>query len=142
MYAQQPPGPVEVKVRHKTHVSVLYIVLGSLLLLIALIALLVNLLSFWIVLGPLLLAAGIVSMSVPCIRFNPATATLTVHGPFGNRVRTFGAPKNERIVFDGTRILRLAADGRAKTIRTSSGNAEDVRRLQQVLASMQQQPPQ
>lgn len=140
MYPQQPqPGPAEIKIRYKKSVSVMYIVFGSLLLAIALVALLNDMLSFWIILGPLLLAAGIVSLSAPFIRFEPTTATLTMHGPFGNKVRTYGAPKGERISFDGTTITRQTADGKTKKIRTGSGEPEEVQRLQQTLWSMQQQ---
>lgn len=143
MYPQQPqPGPTEIRVRYKKSVSILYIVLGSLLLAIALWALLNSMLSYWIILGPLLLAAGIVSLSVPIIRFEPTTATMTMHGPFGNKVRTFGAPKGERISFDGTTITRQTSNGKTKKIRTGSGEPEDVQRLHQTLWAMQQQQQQ
>lgn len=131
------PGPV--KVRYKNSASVLYIVAGSVLIACGLLILLLDALSFWLILGPLLLAAGIVMRSMPFMTFEPAQGALYLHGPFGNRVRTFGAPKGQRLYFDGTALMRVGADGNPKKIRTGSANPTDLQHLHQAVWAGQQQ---
>ncbi|WP_100444255.1 hypothetical protein [Glycomyces xiaoerkulensis] len=132
------PQAQEITVRHRTVASVMFIVCGALFLLLGVLALTGDGPAVWLILGPVILAAGIVSRFVPFIRFQPATATLIMHGPFGNRVRTFGAPKGERLYFDGSNIMRLKPDGKQKRVGTGSGEPADVQRLQQTLLGMQQ----
>ena len=139
MYPTQTP-PAVIEIRHKSSTSILFIVAGSILLAIGLTALLLDALSYWLLLGPLFIAGGIVSRSKPFMVYDIGQGALFVYGPLGNKVRTFGAPKGERIVFDGTQVMRLRADGSQKRVRTGSGNPEDVQRLHQTLWSLQQPP--
>jgi hypothetical protein len=143
-YPPQPPQPpATVDIRYKPFISVMYIVGGSLFLLLSVLSLLLQeRVSFWLVLGPLFIVAGIVSRTKHFLRFDIAQGALYMYGPFGNRVRTYGAPKGERIVFDGTDIMRLRADGKQKKVRTAqTALPEDLQRLQHTLWSLQQQPP-
>ncbi len=137
-HSHQPPTSGLIEVRHKASVSVMFIVSGSILLGLGLLSLFFELFSLWVILGPLFLVTGIVSRSKPYLRFDLGQGAMHMYGPLGNRVRTYGAPKGERIAFDGANVVRLRADGGRKKIRTSSGEPADVQRLQQALWSLQQ----
>lgn len=144
---QQPPphphAPARVDVRYKPSLSVMYLVAGSLFLVLAVLMFVTaERVSFWIVLGPLFIVVGVLSRTNHFLRFDIGQGTLYMYGPLGNRVRTYGAPKGERIVFDGANVMRLRADGTQKKVRTAStAHPEDLQRLQQTLWSLQQQPP-
>lgn len=137
-HPHQPPTTGVIEVRHKASVSVMFIVSGSILLGLGVLTLFLEMFSLWVVLGPLFLVTGIVSRSKPFLSFDLGQGSMHVYGPLGNRVRTYGTPKGERIVFDGANVVRLRADGGRKKIRTSSGEPADVQRLQQTLWSLQQ----
>ncbi|HEU5128187.1 MAG TPA: hypothetical protein VFU12_09375 [Glycomyces sp.] len=139
----QAQAPLRVDVRYKPSLSVMLIVAGSLFVLLATLLLaLEERGSSWIVLGPIFIVMGVLSRSNHFLRFDIGQGTLYMYGPLGNRVRTYGAPKGERIVFDGANVMRLRADGTQKKVRTAStAHPEDLQRLQQTLWSLQQQPP-
>ncbi|HLU28911.1 MAG TPA: hypothetical protein VKZ65_10770 [Glycomyces sp.] len=142
MYPAQP-HPAAIDVRYKPSLSVVYIVGGSLFLLLSVLSILLQEpISVWLVLGPVFIVVGVLMRSKRFLRFEPAQGALYMYGPLGNRVRTYGAPKGERIVFDGANIMRLRADGKQKKVRTAStAHPEDLQRLQHALWSLQQQPP-
>lgn len=134
-------APAVITVRHKPSLSVVFIVLGAVLLALGLLVLLADVFSMWIVIGPLFIVMGILFRSNPFMTFEVAQGNLYAHNAFGGRVRKWGAIKGERIVFDGANLMRLRADGTQKKVRTFSGHPEDVQYLQQTVWSLQQRPP-
>ncbi|WP_026929597.1 hypothetical protein [Glycomyces tenuis] len=147
-YPHQPPAPqppAEVRVRHKPYLSIMMLIAGALGLVAGALSLTADTPSvsiIWIVVGPLFLANGIMSFTKPVATYDMRQWNLYLYNPLGIRIRTYGAAKGERIVFDGTNIMRLCADGSQKRVNLSlSAHREDLQRLQQTLWSLQQQPP-
>jgi hypothetical protein len=127
--AQQNPYLIPVKL--STGFSVLYIVVGALLLLLALLTLLGGRFSIQIVLGPLLLLFGIMSFVKPYCVFDTATGALNLYSPLGFQVRAYGTPKNERIYFNPatSRVMRARPDGKQSKVSMFGVNREDLARL-------------
>ncbi|GAB3223653.1 hypothetical protein GCM10027447_11590 [Glycomyces halotolerans] len=132
----QPAGII--KVRYKPYVGVLYIAAAALMTGSGLLALVQNTFSpVWLIVGPFLLVAGILSLFNPFLTFDVTQGNLYMHGPLGNKVRTYGAAKGERLYFDGGEVMRVRQDGSQKRIGTGSGRAEEVQHLKQTLWSLQ-----
>lgn len=131
------PAPV-LKARWKTVWPVLYIVAGGLFLLLALIALTQGGISLYLILGPLLLAMGILSLTMPIYSYEPPTGAFYMHHPFGYRMRTWGAPKGERLWWDGTNLMRILPDGKQKRVKLNYGRPEEVGAIVQAIAAQQQ----
>ncbi|MCD0444581.1 hypothetical protein LO763_13215 [Glycomyces sp. A-F 0318] len=137
MNAQQNPHVVTVRLA--TGLSVLYIVLGALFLLLALLALLVGAVSFYLVLGPLFLVMGILTLSRPYCSYDTATGELGLFSPLGFQVRTYGAPKGERIYFDPAqaKVMRALPNGAQKKVGMFGVNKNELARLLSVLPQYQ-----
>ncbi|MDN3238462.1 hypothetical protein [Glycomyces tritici] len=130
-----PQNPYLVPVKYGTGLSVLNIVAGGLLLLLGVLALLGGRFSFWLVLGPLLLAMGILSLTRPYATYDTATGALDLFHPFGYRMRSYGAPKGERIYFDPakSKIMRARQSGGPRKVSMVGMNRDDLARLIAVL---------
>lgn len=129
MSAQQNPYRIPVKL--STGFSVLYLVAGTLFIVIALLSLLSGGVSFHIVLGPLLLLFGIMSFVKPYCVFDTATGALYLYSPLGFQVRAYGTPKNERIYFDPStsKVMRARPNGKQSKVSMVGVNREDLARL-------------
>jgi hypothetical protein len=127
--AQENPYLIPVKL--STGFSVLYLVVGALLLGIAMLALLAGNISFHIVLGPLLMLFGIMSFIKPYCVFDTATGALYLYSPLGFQVRAYGTPRNERIYFDPSKskVMRARPDGKQSKVSMFGVNREDLARL-------------
>ncbi|MEU6857445.1 hypothetical protein AB0B28_01010 [Glycomyces sp. NPDC046736] len=139
-----PPAETEIKVRYSTGYSITVVVLGSLILATVIIALLAgtSLVNVNLFLGPLFLLIGILSFSKPICSYEPATGTFRMHALLGPVVRTYGAPKGERLWFDGNKIVRVLPSGKQKRVWLTGSNAGDKARLIQVVTAQQQAPQQ
>lgn len=129
MSAQQNPNLIPVKL--STGFSVLYLVVGALLFLLALLTLLGGRVSIHIVLGPLLLLFGIMSFVKPYCVFDSATGALYLYSPLGFQVRAYGTPKNERIYFNPStsKVMRARQDGKQSKVSMFGVNREELARL-------------
>jgi hypothetical protein len=127
--AQQNPYLIPVKL--STGFSVLYLVVGALLFLLALLALLGGRVGIHIVLGPLLLLFGIMSFLKPYCVFDSATGALYLYSPLGFQVRAYGTPKNERIYFNPStsKVMRARQDGKQSKVSMFGVNREELARL-------------
>lgn len=133
------PGETVLKLRHKTLYSVLYVVAGALFFLNGVVALVDGrFAAFPLVFGLVILVAGILSFVMPAFSYEYATGALHAHALFGYRVRTYGAPKGERLWFDGQKVLRLRQDGKPRKVNVKICNDEDAGRLKQLLIAQQQ----
>lgn len=141
-YHHQAPAPAMVEVRHKPYMSVLFLIAGSIGLVLGPLSLFTgrSLYGVWLLIGPVFLAMGVMTRIKPFVAYDVGRANLYLYSPLGYRVRTFGAARGERIVFDGANVLRLAADGSTKRVNVSSGRPEDLGRLCQTLWALQQGP--
>ncbi|THV28381.1 hypothetical protein [Glycomyces paridis] len=137
MTAQQNPNVVTVKIG--TGLSVLYIVLGALFLLLAIVQLLTGDVNIPIVLGPLFLAMGLLSLSRPYCTYDTASGALGLYSPLGFQVRSYGAPKGERIYFDPAqgKIMRALPGGQQKKVSVFGVNKSELARLVSVLPQHQ-----
>jgi hypothetical protein len=135
--AQQHPYVVTVKL--STGFSVLYIVLGSLFLLLALVQLLGGQVNVAVVLGPLFLAMGLLTLSRPYCAYDTATGALSLFSPLGFQVRSYGAPKGERIYFDpaGAKVMRALPNGAQKKVSMVGVDKDQLARLISVLPQHQ-----
>ena len=126
-----PQNPYAVTVRLSTGLSVTYIVLGSLFILTALLQLLTGDVNLAIVLGPLFLVLGILFLSRPYCSFDTSTGELALFSPLGFKVRSYGAPKGERIYFDRTqaKVMRALPNGQQKKVSMFGVNKEELARL-------------
>lgn len=133
MNAQQNPYVVTVKLA--TGFSVLYIVLGALFLLLALLNLLLGQINLSIILGPLFLAVGILTLSRPYCAYDTATGALALFSPLGFQVRSYGAPKGERVYFDPAqaKVMRALPNGAQKKVGMFGVNKDELARLISVL---------
>ncbi|SDD17958.1 hypothetical protein [Glycomyces harbinensis] len=129
MTAQQNPYLVSVKV--STGLSVLYMVVGGLFILLALIALLAGAISFYLILGPLFLAMGILTLMRPYCIYDTATGALGLFSPLGFQVRSFGAPKGERIYYNPAtaKVMRALPNGAQKKVSMFGVNKDQLARL-------------
>lgn len=139
-----PPPETEIKIRFSTGYSTTMVVLGSLILATVIIALLADtsVVNVNLFLGPLILLIGILSFSRPICSYEPATGTLRQNALIGPVVRTYGAPKGERLWFDGKKVLRVLPNGKQKNVWLTFSNKEDKARLIQVITAQQQAPQQ
>ncbi|GAA1672815.1 hypothetical protein GCM10009830_18780 [Glycomyces endophyticus] len=138
-----PPAPQHiVKVKYKTWAPILFTVAGALWLVVALMNVLVGTFSIGIITGPLFVLIGILTFSQPLASYELATGALHMHSPLGFKTATYGAPKGERLWFDGTNLMRVMADGRQKKVNLKAGRPEDVAQVVQAVAGAQQQPQQ
>lgn len=130
-----PQNPNIVSVKYSTGLSVLNVVAGGLLFLVALLVLIGGAISFWLVLGPLLLIMGIMSFTKPYCTYDTATGALDLFHPFGYRMRAYGAPKGERIYFDPakSKIMRARQSGGPRKVSMIGMNRDDIARLISVL---------
>lgn len=129
------PNPYLVTVKYSTGLSTLNVVAGAALLLVAILALLGGRISFWIILGPLLLVMGILSYTKPYATYDTATGALELFHPFGYRMRSYGAPKGERIYFDQakSKVMRAQPNGKHRKVSMIGMNRDDLARLIAVL---------
>lgn len=129
-------NPHVVTVRYNTSFSIVFLVSGAVATIAALLGLLAsNGLTFGLFLGPVFLLIGACSFRRPHLAFDTATGTFTIRSAIGSKPRSLGAPKGERIYFDGVNIMRLLPDHRTRKISTSNANREDLARLIAVLPS-------
>lgn len=139
----QPPPyqvPAQIKVRYQLWMPIVFVVTGSIMLVVAVLALAAGGLSYWLILGPLFLAVGVLYFYNPLLTYDPATGNIYMHGAFGNKVRTFGPGKGERLYFDGSAIVRLRPDGKHKRVKTTACRPEDVLNLHRAIAALSQPP--
>ena len=129
MSAQQNPHLVTVRLG--TGLLVLYIVAGSIFLLLGLLALALGAISFYIILGPLFLLMGILSLKNPYCRYDSATGALYLHSPLGFQLRAYGAPKGERIYYDQaqSKVMRAGQDGKQRKVSMFGTNRDELARL-------------
>lgn len=129
------PNPYLVAVKYSTGLATLYVVAGALLGLLAVVALIGGRISFWLILGPLFLIMGILAYSKPYATYDTATGALDLFHPFGYRMRSYGAPKGERIYFDATKskIMRARQNGGPRKVGMMGMNRDDLARLISVL---------
>lgn len=129
MSAQQNPYLISVKLG--TGFSVLYLVAGTLFLLIGLLSALAGAFSFHMILGPLFLLLGILSFFRPYCGYDSATGTLYLYSPLGFQLRAYGSPKNERIYFDPARskVMRALPNGKHRKVSMVGVNREELARL-------------
>ncbi|MFC3495230.1 hypothetical protein [Glycomyces rhizosphaerae] len=131
----QQQNPYRIDVKYSTALSVLNVVAGGLLFLLGVLALLGGRISFWLILGPLLLIMGILSFSKPYCTYDTATGALDLFHPFGYRMRSYGAPKGERIYFDPakSKIMRARQNGGPRKVSMVGMNKDELARLISVL---------
>lgn len=128
-------NPYLVTVKYGTGLAVLNIVAGGILGLLGVLALVGGRFSFWIILGPLFLIMGILSFTRPYCTYDTATGALDLFHPFGYRMRSYGAPKGERIYFDPakSKIMRVGQNGKPRKVSMVGMNRDDLARLISVL---------
>ncbi|SDK55980.1 hypothetical protein SAMN05216298_0544 [Glycomyces sambucus] len=135
-----PPAPPQIlKVRYKLWFPVLCTVVGGVLALVGLLNLMVGNFTVGIVTGPVLLLVGVPSFVNPYLSYEPATGGLYMHSPLGYRAATYGAPKGERLWFDGTNLLRIKADGTQKRVNVKLSRPEEIAPVLQAVTAAQQQ---
>lgn len=127
----QQQNPYLIAVKYSTALSVLNVVAGGVLFLVGVLALLAGGISFWLILGPLLLIMGILSFSKPYCTYDTATGALDLFHPFGYRMRSYGAPKGERIYFDPakSKIMRARQNGGPRKVSMVGMNKDQLARL-------------
>ncbi|MCC3762030.1 hypothetical protein K3N28_02960 [Glycomyces sp. TRM65418] len=123
--------PYLIPVRLGTGFSVLYLVAGGLFLIIALLTMLAGAVSFHLVLGPLFLLMGILSFFRPYCVYDAATGALHLYSPLGFQLRTYGAPRNERIYFDpaNAKVMRALPNGRQRKVTMVGVNRDELARM-------------
>lgn len=138
-----PPAPPQLlKVGVKTFYSVLYLVFGILSVLIGVLTWITGGFSVFPIIGVLFIVAGSLSFTMPAFTYEYATGALYMHSMFGNRARTYGPPKGERLWFDGTNLLRIKVDGKQKRVNLRVAKPEEVAQLLQAITATQQQAQQ
>lgn len=79
--------------------------------------------------GLAFLAGGLRSLFRPRYRYDTETGALTVFMAVGPGTKGIGAPKGERVYFDGRRIMRELPDGGRRRVSTVGANRDDLARL-------------
>lgn len=132
-------NPNLITVRMSTVFSVLFLVLGSLLLLAALLTLLAGGISLHLILGPLFITIGVLSFSKPYCAYDSATGALYMYALLGFQMAAYGSPKNERIYFDPTKakVMRARPDGKQSKVNTFGVNRNELARLTAALPQQQ-----
>jgi hypothetical protein len=127
--AQQNPHLITVKAG--TGMSVLWLVVGSLLLLVGLLAAAAGAFSIHLITGSLFLVIGVMSFSKPYCGYDSATGTLYLYSPLGFQLRAYGSPKNERIYFDPTqaKVMRALPNGKQRKVSMVGVNRDELARL-------------
>ncbi|HEY1094713.1 MAG TPA: hypothetical protein VGE61_08420 [Glycomyces sp.] len=124
-------NPYLLTARLSTVQRVLFIVLGSLLFVIALIALLLGGVSIYLILGPLFLIMGILSTTNPYLRYDTANGAMYLYSPLGFKSRTYGSPKGERIYFQAAtgKIMRALPNGSQRKVSTFGVDRNELARI-------------
>lgn len=127
----QQPNPYLLTARLGTAQRVLFIVVGSVLFVIALLVLLAGGFSIWLILGPLFLIMGILSSTNPYLRYDTATGELGLYSPLGFKSRTYGAPKGERIYFQTAtgKVMRALPNGSQRKVSTYGVDKNELARV-------------
>lgn len=121
-----------IEIRFARRWSVVMSAMGVVLLVCAALSLLM---PFIPTMGPLalaglaLLAGGVRSLFRPRFRYDTETGALTVYMAAGPGTRGIGAPKGERVYFDGRRIMRELPDGGRRRVSTVGANRDDLARF-------------
>ncbi|MFC3495229.1 hypothetical protein [Glycomyces rhizosphaerae] len=76
--------------------------------------------------GLAFLAGGLRSLCKPRYRYDTETRALTVYMAVGPGTKGIGAPKGERVYFDGKRIMRELPDGSRRRVSTVGANKDDL----------------
>jgi hypothetical protein len=111
--------------------SVLWLVAGTIFLLLGLLATVAGVFSIRLIIGLLFLLMGIMSFFKPYCAYDSATGALYLYSPLGFQVRAYGTPKNERIYFDPAKakIMRARPNGKQSKVNMVGVNRDDLARL-------------
>ncbi|MFG3340133.1 hypothetical protein [Glycomyces sp. NPDC048151] len=83
--------------------------------------------------GLAFLAGGVRSLFRPRYRYDTEAKSLTVYMAVGPGTKGIGAPKGERVYFDGRRIMRELPNGDRRKVSTVGADKDDLARLVAVL---------
>ncbi|WP_205323927.1 hypothetical protein [Glycomyces sp. YM15] len=127
----QQQNPYLLTARIGTVQRVLFIVLGSLLFVLGLLALLAGGISIYLILGPLFLIMGILSTTNPYLRFDTASGELGLYSPLGFKSRTYGTPKGESIYYQAAtgKIMRALPNGNHRKVSTFGVDRNELARI-------------
>lgn len=121
-----------IEIRFAKRWSVIMCAMGVVLLICAALSLLM---PFVPTMGPFalaglaFLAGGLRSLFRPRYRYDTETGALTVFMAVGPGTKGIGAPKGERVYFDGRRVMRELPDGGRRRVSTVGANRNDLARL-------------
>ncbi|MFG3340134.1 hypothetical protein [Glycomyces sp. NPDC048151] len=127
----QQQNPYLLTARLSTVQRVLFIVLGSLLFVIALLVLVAGGVSVYLVLGPLFLLMGILSSTNPYLRFDTSNGAMYLYSPLGFKSHTYGAPKGENIYYQAAtgKIMRALPNGAHRKVSTFGVDRNELARI-------------
>jgi hypothetical protein len=126
------PASRYIEIRFAKRWSVVMFVMGVMMLICAALSLLM---PFVPTMGPFalaglaFLAGGLRSLVKPRYRYDTEARALTVYMAVGPGTKGIGAPKGERVYFDGKRIMRELPDGSRRRVSTVGANKDDLARL-------------
>ncbi|THV28369.1 hypothetical protein [Glycomyces paridis] len=129
-------GPRYIRVRYSRPTSFLMTGMGGVLMVVAALSLFMPFIPLLVPIGLAglaLLGGGLRSFFGQRYLYNPSTGGLTVFMAFGPGSRGLGAPKGERVFYDGRRIVRELPDGTRRRVSSTGTNRADLARLVEAL---------